>query len=101
MSNDSVQLASSGNEEGKASPLQNPRVRRILLVAVAVLLVGAVLGFLRYHLYGRYQQSTNDAYVQADAVTAAPKVSGYVDQVFVIDNQDVKAGQPLVRIDPR
>jgi len=72
-----------------------------LLAAAAIVLVGAVLGFLRYHFYGRYQQSTNDAYVQADVVTVAPKVSGYVDQVFVVENQNVKAGQALVRIDPR
>jgi membrane fusion protein (multidrug efflux system) len=101
MSNDSAQPSSSEIEENKPSPLQSPRVRRILFIVVAVVLIGGVLGFLRYHLYGRFQQSTNDAYVQADSVTVAPKVSGYVDQVFVIENQDVKAGQPLVRIDPR
>ncbi|KQX18070.1 MULTISPECIES: HlyD family secretion protein [unclassified Sphingomonas] len=101
MSNDSAQPSSSEHEENKPSPLQNPRVRRILFVVVAIVLIGGALGFLRYHLYGRFQQSTNDAYVQADAVTVAPKVSGYVEQVFVIDNQNVKAGQPLVRIDPR
>lgn len=101
MSNDSAQPSSSENEENKASPLQNPRVRRILLIVLAIVVIVGVAGFLRYYLYGRFQQSTNDAYVQADAVTAAPKVSGYVDQVFVVDNQDVKAGQPLVRIDPR
>ena len=101
MSNDSAQSPSSENGENKASPLQNPRVRRVLLIVLAIVVIGGVAGFLRYYLYGRFQQSTNDAYVQADAVTAAPKVSGYVDQVFVVDNQDVKAGQPLVRIDPR
>ena len=34
-------------------------------------------------------------------MVVAPKVSGYVEQVLVVDNQDVKAGDPLVRIDPR
>ncbi|MES2497045.1 MAG: HlyD family secretion protein [Pseudomonadota bacterium] len=101
MSNETVQPSSSEDKEGKASPLQNPRVRRIMLIVLVVLLIAGVIGFLRYQLYGRFQESTNDAYVQADTVTVAPKVSGYVDEVFVIDNQDVKAGQPLVRIDPR
>lgn len=100
MSSDSEPSPSTGGE-ARTSPLQNPRVRRILMIVAVVVAVAGILGFLRYHLYGRYQQSTNDAYVQADAVTVAPKVSGYVDQVFVIENQDVKAGQPLVRIDPR
>ena len=46
-------------------------------------------------------QTTDDAYLQADSVVTSPRVSGYVDQVFVADNQHVKAGDPLIRIDPR
>ena len=46
-------------------------------------------------------QTTNDAFIQADAVTVAPKVSGYVDKVFVGENQNVQAGQPLLQIDTR
>ena len=55
----------------------------------------------RYEAHGKYIQSTNDAYIQADAVVVAPKVAGYVAELFVADNQQVKAGQPLLRIDPR
>src|SRR6202041_2647674 len=43
----------------------------------------------------------DDAYLQADSVTIAPKVSGYVAEVYVADNQPVIAGQPLVRLDRR
>ncbi len=60
-----------------------------------------MLWFVRYQSVGKFMQNTDDAYVQADAVTVSPKVSGYVDQVFVADNQQVKAGTPLVRIDSR
>ncbi|CAN5471160.1 HlyD family secretion protein [soil metagenome] len=70
-----------------------------LLMVVAVI---AVLGwFIHYQLRGKYFESTNDAYVQADAVTVSPKVSGYVDQVEVVDNQAVVAGTVLARIDVR
>jgi membrane fusion protein (multidrug efflux system) len=44
--------------------------------------------------------STDAAYVQADASTVAPKVKGLVSEVLVRHNQPVKAGAPLVRIDP-
>jgi membrane fusion protein (multidrug efflux system) len=57
--------------------------------------------FIHYETRGKYVESTNDAYLRADSVTVSPKISGYVEQVLVADNQDVKAGQPLVRIDPR
>jgi membrane fusion protein (multidrug efflux system) len=76
-------------------------VRFWLLIGLAILLVvGAVLG-LNWWTHGRFVQSTDDAYLHADQVTVAPKVSGYVDQVYVAENQTVAPGQPLVRIDAR
>ena len=72
----------------------------LLLLAVAALVIGA-LWFLRYEAHGKYLQSTNDAQVRADMVTVSPRVAGYVAAVLVGENQDVRAGQPLVRIDPR
>ncbi|MCH1924217.1 HlyD family secretion protein [Shewanella sp. C32] len=44
-------------------------------------------------------QTTNDAFVNADFTWIAPKVSGLVEEVLVADNQQVKAGQVLARID--
>lgn len=44
--------------------------------------------------------STDDAYLAADATTVAPRVRGFVSAVLVRDNQPVKTGDPLLRIDP-
>ncbi|MGX9991277.1 HlyD family secretion protein [Rhizobium sp. Z1P35] len=80
--------------------------RRIVKRAVlaAALLVGVAFagdfGY-RYWTVGRFIESTNDAYVKADYTTAAPKIAGYVSQVLVNDNDAVKAGQVLARIDDR
>lgn len=46
-------------------------------------------------------ESTNDAYIEADFTLVAPRVAGQIAGVFVEDNQSVKAGQLLVRIDDR
>ena len=54
-----------------------------------------------YWTVGRFLESTDDAYVQADYTTVAPKVSGYIAAVPVEDNQTVKAGDVLARIDDR
>ena len=85
----------------KPSPLKNPRVRIILLLVIAAAVIGGVLWYVRYQSVGKFMQGTDDAYIQADAVTVSPKVSGYVDKVFVDDNQRVKAGDPLLQIDAR
>jgi len=76
--------------------------RRTVLISLAAvaLLSGAIWG-IRWWTVGRFIESTDDAYLQADSVTIAPKVSGYVDEVYVTDNQAVSAGEPLVRLDSR
>ena len=85
----------------KSSKLGQPRTRRII-IGVGLLLVAAGLAwFVHYQLVGKYSEGTNNAYIQADAITVASKVGGYVEDVLVTDNQLVKAGQPLLRIDPR
>ncbi|SIO68035.1 HlyD family secretion protein [Paraburkholderia phenazinium] len=77
------------------SPL---RIIRVAAVAV-VLGVGA---WACSSLSGSSNtESTNDAYVDADFTLVAPRVSGQISDVFVKDNQSVKAGQLLVRIDDR
>ena len=76
------------------------RLRRLLIggAGLAALALGAYCGW-NYWTVGRFQVSTDDAYVQADTITIAPKVSGYLSAVLVGDNEPVKAGQVLARID--
>jgi membrane fusion protein (multidrug efflux system) len=45
-----------------------------------------------YWTTGRFEVSTDDAYVKADSTIIAPKVGGYLSEVLVRDNQPVKAG---------
>jgi len=80
---------------------RRPDRSRILLIAGVVILIGGAIWGFRWWTVGRFIQSTDDAYLQADSMTVAPKVSGYVSEVFVADNQAVTAGQPLVRLDNR
>jgi len=83
------------------SPLKNPVIVGALIVVGAGLLILLAIWFVQYWTRGRFVESTNDAYIQADQVTVATRVSGFVDQVLVQDNQSVQAGQLLVRVDDR
>ena len=76
--------------------------RRALLLSIgAVAAIAVIVYGVRWWTVGRFIESTDDAYLQADSVTIAPKVSGYVAEVYVTDNQAVTVGQPLVRLDRR
>src|SRR6201996_4383279 len=90
---------------GKAEarqPAKKINLRKMLLTGAAIVaLAGAVWYGYDYWTVGQYQVSTDDAYVKADNTTIAPKVSGYLHDVLVGDNERVKAGQVLARIDDR
>jgi membrane fusion protein (multidrug efflux system) len=93
--------------DGEDTPADRPSIllnKTVRAAIGAVTLVVAIgLGLLAFNCWtaGRFIQTTNDAFLQADQVTVAPKVAGYVEAVLVADNEDVAAGQALVRIDPR
>jgi membrane fusion protein (multidrug efflux system) len=72
-----------------------------LALAMAVGVAAAADFGYGYLTTGRYLESTDDAYVKADSTIVAPRVSGYIADVLVADNQKVKAGQLLARIDDR
>jgi membrane fusion protein, multidrug efflux system len=79
------------------------RLRRALLAVAALAIAGAGAAWYGYDWWtqGRFIQTTDDAYVGGNVTPVAPHVSGFVAQVLVTDNQFVKAGQPLIRLDDR
>ncbi len=84
------------------APRLRIRPRQALLAAAALgcLALGGWYGH-DYWARGRFMVSTDDAYLQADNVIVSPQVSGYIATVLVDDNQQVKAGQVLARVDDR
>ena len=76
--------------------------RKALLTGAALaMLAGTAWYGWDYWTVGRFQVSTDDAYVKADNTTVAPKVSGYLYRVLVGDNERIMAGQILAQIDDR
>lgn len=79
--------------------MNNPRKTLIIGSVLAVAVLAALVG--PWLLGSDEHQSTNDAYVVADYTVVAPKVAGFIEQVLVEDNQQVKAGQLLATLDAR
>src|ERR1700741_3660809 len=74
--------------------------RSVLVAASIILLVGVIFG-VRYWLYARSHESTDDAFIDGHIIQISPKVSAYVAKIYVDDNQQVKAGDLIIELDPR
>jgi membrane fusion protein (multidrug efflux system) len=95
------------NGKDKADPAQNkkpsgpPWYHRPVIVGFLVLAaIVLVLAILLIWRHSRSYVTTDDAYVDGVAQLASPQVSGRVTKILVNDNEDVKAGQELVELDP-
>ncbi|HWT60030.1 MAG TPA: biotin/lipoyl-binding protein, partial [Rhizobium sp.] len=102
----SAPVAEAPVVEAAAADAPKKTGRKIVKRAVIAVALLAGVGFAgdfgyRYWTVGRFIESTDDAYVKADYTTVAPKVAGYIRQVLVNDNDPVKSGQVLARIDDR
>ena len=101
-----IALKARSQETGKPAPrAARPRrlsARRLLLAGAAIVAIAGASDYGWYYwTTGRFEVSTDDAYVKADSTIIAPKVGGYLSEVLVRDNQPVKAGQVLAKIDDR
>ncbi len=86
--------------EDRKSQIPGRRRKIAAIIAAVLVVVGLVVG-IPYYLHARAWESTDDAFIEGHIVQIGPKVSGQVAEVYVTDNQAVKAGDLLVEIDPR
>jgi membrane fusion protein, multidrug efflux system len=82
-------------EEPPPKGLANPKIRRLLMIGCAVVLTAVAGLFLYYH----NRETTDDAQVDGHITPISAKVYGRVAQVLVNDNESVKTGQVLVKLE--
>jgi membrane fusion protein, multidrug efflux system len=95
----SAVLAAPDAAEAEPKP-RRPWKKRLLLGVALIAALG--YGGLRAHDYwtlGRFLESTDNAYLQADITEISPEVTGHIAAVPIVENQSVKAGDVLFRID--
>jgi membrane fusion protein (multidrug efflux system) len=94
-------MSGAALDAGLAAPrpraARRPRLRVLAVLACALAACGAGAAYII--IPGRFA-TTDDAYLRADVSTIAPRLRGLVSEVAVRDNQHVRAGDILVRIDP-
>jgi membrane fusion protein, multidrug efflux system len=104
MSNAALKLAPTTVEKdaapAPAAKLKRPAFRRIIMsgVVLAALLAAADYGYNWFQL-GRFQVSTDDAYVKSDMSQLGAKIAGYVIEIPIAENSAVKAGDVILKLD--
>ena len=86
------------NENSPAKPKKRSKV--FLIILIVMILAGAWFGISKY-TYAQHHEETDDAQIEADILPVIPRVSGYVKEIRVKDNQLVSAGDTLIVIDDR
>jgi membrane fusion protein, multidrug efflux system len=79
---------------------KKPRSKKPLIIMVVIVVLLGIVGFFIWFAH-RNQVSTDDAYTDGNTVTMVSKVSGYVIDLYIDDNQHVRKGDLLLRIDQR
>ncbi len=88
----------------KSQKLKNKipaKKRTIITIAFAALLILGTALTYPFYIHAMNHESTDDAFVEAHVVAISPRVSGHVAEVCVADNQMVRKGQVIARIDNR
>ncbi|AXF14644.1 EmrA/EmrK family multidrug efflux transporter periplasmic adaptor subunit [Paraburkholderia caledonica] len=83
-----------------AQPANSGKRKRMMTLLVIVILIAAIAYGLYYFLVARFHEDTDDAYVNGNVVQITPQVTGTVVAVNADDTQTVKAGDPVVVLDP-
>lgn len=87
------------NQDNDQQPERKRPGKKPLIILAVVVVIMLIVGFW-FWFSTRNIETTDDAFTEGDAVTIAPKASGYVVKLLVKDNQRVKKGDLLVEIDP-
>ncbi len=90
---------SDDNQDNDQQPERKRPGKKPLIILAVVVVIMLIVGFW-FWFANRNLETTDDAFTEGDAVTIAPKASGYVVKLLVNDNQRVKKGDLLVEIDP-
>ena len=85
---------------GKAAAEPKKRSKVFLIILIVMIVGGGWFGISKY-TYAQHHEETDDAQVQADISPVIPRVSGYVNEVRVKDNQTVHKGDTLLVLDDR
>src|ERR1700738_3000252 len=87
-------------EQQETTTKEKKRNPIFLIILIILVIGGGWFGINKYY-HSLHHEETDDAQVSADIIPVIPRVSGYVKEVRINDNQEVKKGDTLIILDDR
>ena len=84
------------NSEENIKPNKNKKLKEIIIILLVI--IGIITGSI-YYINSMKYQTTDDAYVESDLIQIAPRVSGQIKEIYIKDNQKIKEGDIIAKID--
>ena len=101
MTDNRADIPDQATPQAAPPPRGNPRGRRkALLILGAIVLIGVIVWAVFHFLFAKPEEETDDAYVAGDVVAITARDPGQVTAIHADNTQMVKAGQPLIDLDP-
>ena len=97
---DTTTVETTHHKKHTAPAPPKAKSKRFLIVLALLIVFGGWFGYSKY-VHGQHHEETDDAQVQANISPVIPRISGYITQVKVKDNQQVKQGDTLLVLDNR
>lgn len=85
----------------KAEAPSNKKTNKTFLIVLVLLVIGGGWFGISKYTYAQHHEDTDDAHIEANLSPVIPRISGYVSEVRVKDNQRVKKGDTLLILDDR
>ncbi|MBS1563725.1 MAG: HlyD family secretion protein [Bacteroidetes bacterium] len=92
-------MANNETNQSKEAPAK--KTNKTFIIVLAILVIGGAWFGISKYTHGLHHEETDDAQIEANISPVIPRISGYVAQVFVKDNQQVKKGDTLMILDDR
>lgn len=87
-------------DEGKASPEALRKRKKAMFILGGLFLLIALLWFIYWLIWGRFELYTDNAYVNGNMVQLMPQIPGTVIAIYTDETQLVAKGQNLIKLDP-
>jgi len=90
------------NQVQAENPVAEKKKKNILLPIIGIAILIAAIYFAYTKItYSMHNEDTENSQLQANIVPISPRISGYVTDIFIEDNQNVKKGDTLIKLDDR